>query len=542
MNRRSWVLLGTVVVFAGLLVYTLRGGDSGGGTETTAPKAFWQEDRNAVRQVEVQAEDGDRLVLERSTGAPAAAVTYHLPERFQGKVASPFDTYVPPGPETEWWIVEPERVPADPSAVSSLLFTLAEPRPGQEAAAQEAGGSPDLKPFGLDPPRATVRLHVQREAAEPVTRELRVGEATPLRSSTGAVQSYYVQAAGRAEVYTLPSYPIEKLFEGAGAFRMMQFARFETADATALRLLWADKPPVELVRAGETWRLERPERVPADASTVQDLLYDLNLLRADQVVSENASDEELAEYGLDNPRGEAVVWLRPEPPTPQPEADASGGTGEASGPSTEGAGAAAPAEALPRARVLWVGDFLSDGSGVYVRLASDRRVYRVRGDRLQRFWDTTADPLKLAQRSLLPQGWRAGSPDQIPLQRVAWKDGDAATVLERGDDGAWKGSEEAGAFLQELLAFRATQAVAVGREAEAEAGWSPGGALPEGAQQMTLEPEGTAQPSAPVTVTRLPGEEDVKGTQTVRLLWAAGEERLLLHADPADWQRLTEHL
>lgn len=520
MNRRSWILVGAAVLFAGLLLYTLQGSGPREQADAFPPETFWREDRNAVQRLEIERAGHPALVIERTTVQAGQAVSYQLPERFRGIASAPFDAFTPPAPATEWWLVGAERLPADPSQVTSLLFALAEPRPLQQVVGPEQASESGLESFGLNPPRATVRLQVTGDDGEVVTRELQLGDATPLRSSTGDAQSYYAAVPGQPGVYTFSSYPIETVFEEASALRLKQFARFEPDAAVAMRLLWDGKPPVHLTRTGEVWRLEAPDPAPADAAAVRDLLYDLDLLRAEEVVFEDASDEELAAAGLMNPRGEMLVWLEPEP---GPKAEPSGGE----------------SREAPRAQVLWVGDFLRDGSGVYVRLAADRTVYRVRGERLQSFFDATARPVRLAWRSLLPPGWETAGGGSI--RRVTWEDPEGTRIAERQEDGTWSGPGEMEAFLRSLESFRAAEAVASGSAALEAAGWAPGDPLPEGAQRLILEPQPSDEPSDRVVVTRLPGVEKVANQDRVRLLWTSDEGILLLRADPAQWQHLVEH-
>ncbi|HEY8530976.1 MAG TPA: DUF4340 domain-containing protein [Limnochorda sp.] len=520
MTRRTWLALGALLVFAGLLVYTLYGGRTDEASEALTPDAFWQEDRESARRVEVERADGTRLVLERAEPEPSP-VAYQVPERFRGAVSAPFEAFVPPGPETRWWLVEPEHAPADSGTVTSLLFTLSEPRPQSEVSSSPSEA--ELAGYGLEPPQATVRLHLERDG-ESVVRELQVGDATPLRTSTGGVRSYYVTVPGREGVYTLSSYPIENIFEGAEAFRLMQFARFGPDNARALRLLWDGKAPVELTLEGETWRLTGPVAAPADRSAVRDLLYDLELIRAEEIVNEQATDEELARYGLDNPRGEAIIFLKEEPAT-------------TSGAPVAAGDDAQTGEALPRAQVLWIGNFLSDGSGIYVRLAGERTVYRIKGDRIQSFFDATAQPLRLAPKGLLPQGWQSDAPGSVI--RVSWTSGGETRVLERPEAG-WPSGEAGAALLQRVREFTADEVLAAGAEAEAQARYSPGDDLPAGAEQLVLDPAPGTVPATPVVVTRLPGEETYRGETKIRLLWAAGDDRLLLRADPADWENLME--
>ena len=83
MNRRTWGILGTVLVFAGLLAYTLWSGRPRQPSDALTLDAFWQEDRNTVRRVEVLRSDGERLVFDRMTVEPEP-VAYRLPARFRG--------------------------------------------------------------------------------------------------------------------------------------------------------------------------------------------------------------------------------------------------------------------------------------------------------------------------------------------------------------------------------------------------------------------------------------------------------------------------
>src|SRR5690606_30262367 len=156
--------------------------------------AFWQEDRNAVRRVEVLRSDGERLVFDRMTVEPEP-VAYRLPARFQGVGRAPFDQFLPPGPETAWWLGEPEQVPA-------------EPRTQAKATERDA----ERGAYVLAPPLAAVPPRMNQEGpAAPIIRLLLVDAASPLQRSTGGIHSYYVATHEREGVYTLSAYLPETL-------------------------------------------------------------------------------------------------------------------------------------------------------------------------------------------------------------------------------------------------------------------------------------------------------------------------------------------
>ena len=69
----------------------------------------------------------------------------------------------------------------------------------------------------------------------------------------------------------------------------------------------------------------------------------------------------------------------------------------------------------------------------------ERTVYRIRGDRIQTFFDVTAQPLRLAQRSLLPPTWPSDLSQA--LAAVRWT-GDGETRSLVRDEAGWADEAE----------------------------------------------------------------------------------------------------
>ncbi len=185
-----------------------------------------------------------------------------------------------------WAIVAPEKLPADPNAVSSFLSTLTSATVDQVVSPKPA----DLKPFGLDSPAETVEVTAR---TKPGNYTLLLGDDTP----TG--DGVYAQVAGNPRVITLASYMKtsleKKLFD-------LRDKRVVTIDVDQLKQIEVSSKTSHytLVKNPEgVWDLVLPPPVRADHFTVDGLVSELRNLSMRSVVLEKRAD--LGKYGLNPP-------------------------------------------------------------------------------------------------------------------------------------------------------------------------------------------------------------------------------------------------
>jgi hypothetical protein len=185
-----------------------------------------------------------------------------------------------------WAIVEPKKLAADSSAVTSLLSSLTNATVDQVVDQKPA----NLKDFGLNLPAVTLEITTD---AKPQKFELRLGDETPTSSDV------YAQVAGSPRVVTLASYLKssfdKKMFDLRDKRAMTipagQLQRIEV-QAKAKHFTLAKNPE-------GVWDLALPPAVRADRFVVEGMVNRLENLQMQSVAAEDKRNT--GKYGLDAP-------------------------------------------------------------------------------------------------------------------------------------------------------------------------------------------------------------------------------------------------
>jgi len=194
-----------------------------------------------------------------------------------------------PEPEPEWRIAEPAALAgarADRFAVERLLDSLATLEKSRTL--EDA----DRAETGLQEPRARVTV-IDAEGEETT---LEIGAEVPASSSTLAA------IAGAPEVYVAGGGIVHDLDREPGDWRDRDVLAVRRDAVDRLMIAPAGGERIVLARRGgdEYW-LDEPLVDRADGAAVDQLVADLTALRAREFVDDPG--EELAEYGLEEPRG-----------------------------------------------------------------------------------------------------------------------------------------------------------------------------------------------------------------------------------------------
>jgi len=186
----------------------------------------------------------------------------------------------------KWAIVEPKKLAADESNVSSLLNSLTGATVNQVVDEKPA----NLKEYGLDHPALTLEVLTD---AKPEKITLLLGDETP----TGG--GIYAQVAGKPRVVTLYSYLKSSLDKKV----------FDLRDKRAVTLAAGELQRIEAESKGKRWTLAKnsegvwnlvlPPAVRADRFTVDSLVNRLQSLSMQSVAAEDKKDQ--GKYGLGSP-------------------------------------------------------------------------------------------------------------------------------------------------------------------------------------------------------------------------------------------------
>jgi hypothetical protein len=187
-----------------------------------------------------------------------------------------------------WFLVKPAEERADDRAMQSLLQQLAELR-AQRVVAFPAK---DLKTYGLDTPTATVKLTLEGDA-KPDNHTVKIGKVAD--AMTGDL---YAVIDDSKAVVVLPAQVTRPLLAGVLGYRDRTLAKFAQADVLRLE---RDRRKAVFANIEGTWKLTEPLQAEADQADLDDFVNKLARLRADELVVEKATADDLKKYGLDKP-------------------------------------------------------------------------------------------------------------------------------------------------------------------------------------------------------------------------------------------------
>ena len=186
----------------------------------------------------------------------------------------------------KWEITAPGKLPADQSAVNSLLSTLTDATANEVASAHPS----DLKDFGLADPAETVKVSTNSKPAE---FDLLIGDNTPTNAGV------YAQVAGNPRVITLDSFMKSSLDKSPFDLRDKRAVTLNLDQLKTIRVK-SKKASYTLEKNPEgVWDLVLPPAVRADKFTVDGLVSELRNLSMMSVVSERKTNQ--SKYGLASP-------------------------------------------------------------------------------------------------------------------------------------------------------------------------------------------------------------------------------------------------
>jgi hypothetical protein len=193
--------------------------------------------------------------------------------------------------EDAWRMVKPVDQQADEKKVPELLKELGELKAERIVAYKPK----DLKEYGLDKPQATVTVKLGGE--KQAQQVLELGKET----AEGSGQRYAL-VKGSPAVGVLSAAVVKKLLAGALAYRDHALARVPDADTIKLE---TGERRATFAKPEGSWKLTQPLSAEADHDALEGFLNNLARLRADELVADRPTPEQVKDFGLDKP---AVRW------------------------------------------------------------------------------------------------------------------------------------------------------------------------------------------------------------------------------------------
>jgi hypothetical protein len=172
----------------------------------------------------------------------------------------------------QWQITSPATLPADQSAVSSLLGTFSSLN-SQRLVDEKAG---NVATYGLDAPK----LEVDLTEKENKTQKLMLGDDTP------AGNGIYAKLDGDSRVFTIPKYEETSIDKSASDLRDKRLLTVDSEKISRVDLI-SKKQEIEFGRNKEEWQIVKPKPLRADGTQVDELVRALTDAKMDLAASDD---------------------------------------------------------------------------------------------------------------------------------------------------------------------------------------------------------------------------------------------------------------
>jgi hypothetical protein len=192
---------------------------------------------------------------------------------------------------TTWAIVEPVQADADGGELSSLTSSLGSLEIGRVVDEKPA----DLKAFGLEPARVTVRFKVKGQAAE---RQLLLGDKT----ATGG--DLYAKLPESPRVFLVPSFLESSFNKTTFALRDKAVLKVDRQKADGLELT-AGSTQLAFAKSGENWSIVKPIAARADYAAVEAAIERLSSVQMQGLADDQSAP--LKQFGLDAPTATMTI-------------------------------------------------------------------------------------------------------------------------------------------------------------------------------------------------------------------------------------------
>ncbi|MHC1744141.1 MAG: DUF4340 domain-containing protein [Syntrophobacteraceae bacterium] len=195
-----------------------------------------------------------------------------------------------------WIIVQPLTTDVEKSALDSFLSTLS--TLSSEATVGET--VQDLKSYGLDDPGLKIRF-----LASGQWQELTVGDKNPVS------RGYYAQV-GKGTVYLINESNWSLLNKGLNELRRRTLFTFRPDQAQKIAVAWEGGSTFQVQRSNElegSWQSPDQPALKIKASKVDNVLQQIQFLRAQNFLDEQAGQPDLSKAGLQPPHVHVTIEL-----------------------------------------------------------------------------------------------------------------------------------------------------------------------------------------------------------------------------------------
>jgi hypothetical protein len=194
-----------------------------------------------------------------------------------------------------WKITGPIQAKADESEISGITSSLA----SLDVVRVVDENPANAKEYGLESPR----IEVQFKSGGKDAHRLLIGDKSP----TGA--DLFARRDDAKRVFLIPAFQESTFNRSTFDLRDKTMMSFERDKVDGLTLDASGGKPVEIVKDGEDWKLEKPVAAKADFGAVEGLIGRLQTVQMKSIASDNPTPADLKKYGLEKPQVTVTLHL-----------------------------------------------------------------------------------------------------------------------------------------------------------------------------------------------------------------------------------------
>jgi len=202
-----------------------------------------------------------------------------------------------------WRLTAPMKTEADEWNVKQLINKIGDMRAEGFLTTDEAGAD-----LGFDKPQATLTL--QSAGGEPLTVTFGNIEKREVGEPATEKEIIFVRSSGRPEVMMVTADVLDALQKTAFDLRDKSVLSFKRDDVTRLKVERTQGLSFTVAKRPSGWFVEKPKNFEARQGAVDDILWNLEDLNAVEFVTDEATPQELREFGLAVPQTAITVEVR----------------------------------------------------------------------------------------------------------------------------------------------------------------------------------------------------------------------------------------
>ena len=203
-----------------------------------------------------------------------------------------------------WRLTAPLKTEADEWNVKQLINKIGD----MKAEGFLAPDGADAADLGFDKPQATVTL--QLPEGEPLTVTFGSIETREVGEPAAEKEIIFVRSSKRPEIMMVAADVLDALKKTPFDLRDKSVLTFKRDDVTRLRVERTEGLSFTVAKRPGGWFVEKPKNFEARQGAVDDILWNLEDLSAVEFVTDEATPQELREFGLAVPQTAITVERR----------------------------------------------------------------------------------------------------------------------------------------------------------------------------------------------------------------------------------------